>query len=298
MVARSDPVSVATLWIAQPCRSEIALPAVHPQLKCGAVMPTQRPSVVQLSEETLSAFTLCDASLIGITWEESGRDLCLHLITGDGRSARLTCAWAQRVEIDLRSEEGVGGYPLSWECTAARSGADWRLMFEFPPRGSVSLSCSEARIDYQDGGQVPSTTAELVRLNLLVESDEIVVQSIIAFSPLENGLYRVAEIPSVILEGVIGFHDVVRLSEQSDGAVQLEEIEEPANWIRRDYIISKELAASTELEAALRRVLGAGGQWVRDFGGILSILMPPDGDLDAIVNVEAVCGEPEDWSAA
>ena len=48
---------------------------------------------IALSPSTKSEFTLADARLLAIAWENEGKDLRLDLLTADGRIAKLHCTW-------------------------------------------------------------------------------------------------------------------------------------------------------------------------------------------------------------
>lgn len=103
--------------------------------------------MTELSEETLGQFTLGDAYLRTIAWENDGKDLRLDLLTGAGRQASLRCCWATDVKISLTHESGIGGEPLSWGLEATRREQRWHLVFEFPPQGEIELVCNSATLE-------------------------------------------------------------------------------------------------------------------------------------------------------
>lgn len=100
--------------------------------------------VIQLGPETVSEFALCDAQLLGIDWQEGGRDLHLRLKLGSGATATLECAWADSLDIELSTGPGSGGFPLSFGCQCRQVSPRWELHIEFPPHGHVRMRCSSA----------------------------------------------------------------------------------------------------------------------------------------------------------
>jgi hypothetical protein len=94
--------------------------------------------------------------------------------------------------------------------------------------------------------------------------------------PLGEDLYRVVEVPDIFDLEHFGYRDVLRLRRAEDGRLHLVEVAERGGWRMFDYVISRQFAESTELAAVLARVVQAQGVWVRDFGGCLCILLPPD----------------------
>ena len=109
------------------------------------------PAPITLSEETLGSFVLCDARLLGIAWEEAGRDVALRFMLGDGRSVTLRCCRVSSVRISLDYKPNQGGYALSWESRFERRGSRWSFLFDCPPQGSIDLECDGARLDHDAG---------------------------------------------------------------------------------------------------------------------------------------------------
>ena len=109
------------------------------------------PASITLSEETLGSFVLCDARLLGVAWEEAGRDVALRFVLGDGRPATLRCCWVSNVQISLDYKPFQAGYALSWESRFERLGSRWSFLFDCPPQGSIALECEGARLDYDVG---------------------------------------------------------------------------------------------------------------------------------------------------
>jgi hypothetical protein len=104
-------------------------------------------SMIELSEESLEEFRLCDASLTGVAWLEAGRDFQFQMLLGSGEPATLTCHWASEVHIDLRFDPNHAGMPLSFECRLERQNDQWRMAFDFPPQGLVRLLCNDATLE-------------------------------------------------------------------------------------------------------------------------------------------------------
>ena len=98
--------------------------------------------------------------------------------------------------------------------------------------------------------------------------------------PLGGTLHRVAEIPSALFGDPFECGDVIDVVTAADGVCELREVRERGNWRRFDFLVTRAHAESPELARVLDRVVGAGGQWVRDAGGVLSIVLPPDSTWD------------------
>lgn len=107
--------------------------------------------------------------------------------------------------------------------------------------------------------------------------------------PLGEGLYRAVVVPAVFEAEHFGYMDVLELKEASDGVHELVHVRERGGWHRFDFVISEEVAKSDRLTALLSRVWNAGGIWVRDFGGCLSILFPPGAGWDPTEEIDAAC---------
>lgn len=105
---------------------------------------------IVLSAETIPEFSLNDARLLGIGWEEGGRDLVLRLALGDGRHARLRCLWTSELRIDLSWKALHGGFPLAWECRCEAFDSRWRISVVYPPNGYLEWICNEARLECED----------------------------------------------------------------------------------------------------------------------------------------------------
>jgi len=114
---------------------------------------------------------------------------------------------------------------------------------------------------------------------------------------LGGDLYRAMIVPGPFEADYFGFRDVLRLRRAPDGVLELVEVAERGAWKRFDFMISQAFAESTELAAFVARVEAAGGAWVRDFGGCVSILLPPNSiwnptrELEAALNASAKRGQ-------
>ena len=91
---------------------------------------------------------------------------------------------------------------------------------------------------------------------------------------LDSRRYQVAEIPGAFVKE-FGYMDILDLQALGDGAFQLRSVLEPGGWCRFDCLVSQSALESEAMASLLARVGSAGGTWVRDFGGCLSIVLPP-----------------------
>ncbi|HJQ99057.1 MAG TPA: hypothetical protein VJ826_12160 [Candidatus Polarisedimenticolaceae bacterium] len=104
--------------------------------------------MIELTEKTVTQFSFCDASLLGLVWIEEGRDLELRLELADERLARLTCLSVSDLNIRLAYEPHRTDLSFSWDSRFTRIGQRWHMSFEFPPEGRIELDCSGARIEH------------------------------------------------------------------------------------------------------------------------------------------------------
>src|SRR5262245_16827624 len=88
----------------------------------------------------------------------------------------------------------------------------------------------------------------------------------------------------------VGDMDVVELVQADDGCLDFKRVVVPGGWRRFTAIISLELAESPELAAVLERVDASGGTWARDFGGCLTIFLPPGTTWDPMLDIPATGG--------
>ena len=100
-------------------------------------------------------------------------------------------------------------------------------------------------------------------------------------------LYRIVEVPTVLL-GDIGYMDLVELEPSDDGVFELKRVVASGGWRRIDAVVSRSVAESEGLARLLARVQSAGGMSVRDFGGCLSILLPPGATWDPSAELAAI----------
>ena len=85
-----------------------------------------------------------DASLKGIAWVAGGRDVRFHFSSAEGEDRSLLCSWASGLTVNLASEVGAGGEPLTWDITfdQARDGT-WSVLMDFGGRGEIRLRCND-----------------------------------------------------------------------------------------------------------------------------------------------------------
>lgn len=114
-----------------------------------------------------------------------------------------------------------------------------------------------------------------VTLTFRIPADGTIVDGY-ELEALGGDLYRAVIVPGPFEAEYFCFRDVLRLTRAPDGELELVEVAERGGWKRFDFVISKAFAESKELAALVARVDAAGGAWVRDFGGCLSILLPPN----------------------
>ena len=91
---------------------------------------------------------------------------------------------------------------------------------------------------------------------------------------LDYERYRITEVPSQIFD-FVGYQDIAELVPCPGGMHELSAIKVPGGWRRFDFVVSRAHAESDTCAAVLARAVEMGGLWVRDVGGLLSILLPP-----------------------
>jgi hypothetical protein len=128
--------------------------------------------------------------------------------------------------------------------------------------------------------------ASTIALDLRIPSEEFTMRGY-EVEPLGGDLYRVVVVPGAFDSEFFAYHDVLRLRRMEDGAFELVEVAERGRWRMLDFVLSKEFAESPELAAFLARLEAAQGVWVRDFGGLLFLLLPPESIWDPTRELEA-----------
>jgi len=108
---------------------------------------------------------------------------------------------------------------------------------------------------------------------------------------LGEDLYRVVDVPGFFELGYFSYRDVFRLRKADDGVFDLLEIAERGGWHMFDYVLPKNFAESNQLAAVLTQVTNARGVWVREMGGLLFILLPPDCIWDPTRELQAASKE-------
>jgi hypothetical protein len=120
---------------------------------------------------------------------------------------------------------------------------------------------------------------ELIRINLWLDRegqyDGLYVE------PLGGSLYRVADIPHPWFgPHEIEYGDLVELERVAANTYEVRCVTQRGGWRRFEFLISPQWAASEAFERLMSDVLENGGLCVRDFGGYLSIVLPPDSTWD------------------
>ena len=101
------------------------------------------------TEEILKSTPWSDVTLLGLSWEEGGRDLHLRVLL-PGAGARLdherliVLRWASDLVVKL---EARGGPPFTWDTTFQREATGrWAVVFDFAASGEIRLSCAEIEV--------------------------------------------------------------------------------------------------------------------------------------------------------
>ena len=104
------------------------------------------------TEDTIKGILWGDLALLGLSWENGGRDVALRvLVPGpepDAQRERLVVfRWAAHLVVRLEFGEGCGGSPLTWDVSFEHT-ADgrWNVLFDFAHAGEVRLSCAEIEL--------------------------------------------------------------------------------------------------------------------------------------------------------
>ena len=92
---------------------------------------------------------------------------------------------------------------------------------------------------------------------------------------LQGNEYRV-ETSSVLAEPAVRYCDVIEIEPTLQRAALFKRIVKRSDFKVFDFIISQKIAESQELETLLLRVLQAGGNWERFFGGIFLVHLPKE----------------------
>jgi hypothetical protein len=116
--------------------------------------------------------------------------------------------------------------------------------------------------------------ANRIKVDLRIPPEGVMLHDY-ELEPLQGDLYRVVDIPSPFDDDWFEFQDTLRLRRAEDGVLEVAEVVERGRWKRFEFVISEQFAKSDEFNAFVARVVSAQGVWVLDFGGCLSVFLPP-----------------------
>jgi hypothetical protein len=91
-------------------------------------------------------------------------------------------------------------------------------------------------------------------------------------TPIGPNLCRMEE--SSVL-GEVSYHDVIEAELQTDGTVRFLRLLTPSGLTTVSWILPQNQVESPALSVLLEKVMAAGGNWERIFGGILLLHLPP-----------------------
>jgi hypothetical protein len=115
---------------------------------------------------------------------------------------------------------------------------------------TAAEQCREIKVFFQDG-----------------DSESFLV------TPIGAGLYRMEE-SSVFCEA--RYLDTIEAEPQTDGKLRFVRVVTPSGLRTGSYILSPAQVESPALNALLDKVLAAGGNWEKVFGGVLFLHLPPE----------------------
>jgi hypothetical protein len=98
-------------------------------------------------------------------------------------------------------------------------------------------------------------------------------------TPMGQNLYRMEESSAL---GEASYHDVIEGELQADGTVRFIRICTPSGLKTVSWILLQSLVESPGMTALLDKVMAAGGNWERIFGGVLIVHLPP-AEYDSLV---------------
>jgi hypothetical protein len=100
------------------------------------------------TQEQANELNLGDATVTGILWGNTGRDLTIRMSLGDGSSATLDCSWFNNLKIDLDFKDL--SQSLTWDVVFTKNNKGmWHIAFDFggTPEGLLEFDCND--VDFQ-----------------------------------------------------------------------------------------------------------------------------------------------------
>ena len=98
--------------------------------------------------EQAKELRLGDASITGILWGDTGRDLTIRMRLSDSSSADLACSWFINLRIDLNFKNLTQS--LTRDVVFSRNdNGTWHIVFDFggTPDGILEFDCND--IDFE-----------------------------------------------------------------------------------------------------------------------------------------------------
>jgi hypothetical protein len=91
-------------------------------------------------------------------------------------------------------------------------------------------------------------------------------------TPMGQNLYRLEESSAL---GEASYHDVIEGELQADGTVRFIRIYASSGLKTVSWVLSQSLIECPDMTILLGKVMAAGGNWERIFGGVLILHLPP-----------------------
>ena len=129
---------------------------------------------------------------------------------------------------------------------------------------------------------------EKLQIDVIFEAEGVTAQNM-CLTQMGPNLYRIEETP-ILIESV-SYQDVIEANQQPNGSLMFRQIVKKADLRTYEYLLSKEIADSDELEIILDKVTAVGGHWERIFGGCLIIYVPLNTDYDPTNEMDRVLGD-------
>src|SRR5690606_14942306 len=95
----------------------------------------------ELNQSSFNAIGLSDASLVGLSWGNDGKDLVLRLDHAKGYEVQLMCNWVRGISASISFPSDQCSPPFLWEASISPISNGFTVVLDFASQGHLRFDC-------------------------------------------------------------------------------------------------------------------------------------------------------------